>query len=158
MGKELRRGYTTGTCAAAAARAAALALWQGKKVEAVTLTLPCGERITLPVTVYSGPGWAEAVAIKDAGDDPDVTHGAAIHVRARERDGGLILLGGEGIGKVTRPGLAVAVGEPAINPVPRQMIAAAVAEVLPPGRGMELEISIPGGEKLARRTLNPRLG
>ncbi|WP_258360464.1 cobalt-precorrin-5B (C(1))-methyltransferase CbiD [Moorella sulfitireducens (nom. illeg.)] len=158
MHKELRRGYTTGTCAAAAARAAAVALWQERLVEEVTLTLPRGEKATLPVTVRRGPGWAEAVVVKDAGDDPDVTHGAAIHVRARQCARGLILRGGPGVGTVTRPGLAVPPGEPAINPVPRQMIAAAVAGLTPPGTGLELEISIPGGEELARRTLNPRLG
>ncbi|WP_406678493.1 cobalt-precorrin-5B (C(1))-methyltransferase CbiD [Moorella sp. ACPs] len=158
MQRELRRGYTTGTCAAAAARAAAIALWQKQLVREVTLTLPRGEKVTLPVTVHQGPGWAEAVVVKDAGDDPDVTHGAAIHVRARQSGRGLTLRGGPGVGTVTRPGLALPPGEPAINPVPRQMIAAAVADVTPPGQGLELEISIPGGEELARRTLNPRLG
>ncbi|MDN5345172.1 MAG: cobalt-precorrin-5B (C1)-methyltransferase [Clostridia bacterium] len=157
-GRELRRGYTTGTCAAAAARAAALTLWQGREVREVTLTLPRGEVVTLPVKVQRGLDWAEAVVIKDAGDDPDVTNGVSIHVRACRRGEGLRLLGGTGIGRVTRPGLAVPPGEAAINPVPRQMITAAVADVTPPGAGMELEISIPGGEELARRTLNPRLG
>ena len=158
MPKELRRGYTTGTCAAAAARAAALALWQQQTPADVSLTLPRGERVSLPVTVQRGDDWAEAVVIKDAGDDPDVTHGAAIHVRARKAGRGLVLRGGSGIGTVTRPGLAVPAGEPAINPVPRQMIGDAVAGIAPAGQGLELEISIPGGEELARRTLNPRLG
>lgn len=160
MVKELRRGYTTGTCAAAAARAAALALWQGETVQEVTLTLPRGEKISVPVTLlHKNLDEVEAVVIKDAGDDPDVTDGAAIHVRARKHTGGgIVLQGGEGIGTVTRPGLAVPVGEPAINPVPRAMINSAVADLVPTGQGLELEISIPGGEELARRTLNPRLG
>lgn len=158
MVQKLRRGYTTGTCAAGAAKAAALALWRGEEVKEINLTLPRGEIITLPVTVHKGVEEAEAIIIKDAGDDPDVTHGVAIHVRARKQAGGITLRGGEGIGTVTRPGLAVPVGEPAINPVPRAMIKEAVAAIVPPGRGMELEISIPEGARLARRTLNPRLG
>ncbi|BCV21176.1 cobalt-precorrin-5B (C(1))-methyltransferase CbiD [Moorella sp. Hama-1] len=159
MAKELRRGYTTGTCAAAAARAAALALWRGETVHRVALTLPRGEKITIPVTLlHKDADEAEAMVIKDAGDDPDVTDGAAVHVRAWKQAKGLVLRGGEGIGTVTRPGLAVPVGEPAINPVPRAMINNAVADLVPTGQGLELEISIPRGEELARRTLNPRLG
>ncbi|MGI9860319.1 cobalt-precorrin-5B (C(1))-methyltransferase CbiD [Moorella naiadis] len=159
MAKELRRGYTTGTCAAAAARAAALALWRHETVNTVSLTLPRGEKIIMPVTLLQkNLDEVEAVVIKDAGDDPDVTDGAAVHVRARKRAKGIVLRGGAGIGTVTRPGLAVPVGEPAINPVPRAMINSAVADLVPAGQGMELEISIPRGEELARRTLNPRLG
>ncbi|MGI6284965.1 cobalt-precorrin-5B (C(1))-methyltransferase CbiD [Neomoorella humiferrea] len=158
MPERLRRGYTTGTCAAAAARAAAMALYQRRLVQEVTLTLPAGDTVTLPVTVRREADRAEAVVIKDAGDDPDVTNGVAIHVCARLCPKGLILRGGSGVGRVTLPGLAIPPGEPAINPVPRRMIAAAVADLIPPGGGLELEISIPGGEELARRTLNPRLG
>ncbi|MBE3581703.1 MAG: cobalt-precorrin-5B (C(1))-methyltransferase [Thermoanaerobacteraceae bacterium] len=155
----LRKGYTTGTCAAAAARAAVKALWGPGKIEdRVRVTLPRGEVIELPVTVRRGEGWAEATVIKDAGDDPDITHGAAVQVRARPGGRGITLKAGRGVGKVTLPGLAVPVGEPAINPVPRAMIFAAVRDFIPEGEGVELTISIPGGEELARRTLNPHLG
>lgn len=159
MVKKLRQGYTTGTCAAAAAKAAVKALWCKDGVQnTVRITLPQGKEIELPVTVRRGEGWAEATVIKDAGDDPDITHGIAVQVRARPQEKGFILRAGEGVGIVTRPGLAVPVGEPAINPVPRAMIREAVKDFIPPGQGLELTISIPGGEELARRTLNPQLG
>lgn len=159
MGKRLRQGYTTGACAAAAARAAVKALGsKGGPENTVRITLPQGQEIELPVTVHRGEGWAEATVIKDAGDDPDITHGVAVKVKARLQESGLTLRAGEGVGIVTRPGLAVPVGEPAINPGPRAMIREAVKDLIPPGRGVELIFSIPGGEELARRTLNPHLG
>ncbi|MDK2820528.1 MAG: cobalt-precorrin-5B (C1)-methyltransferase [Clostridia bacterium] len=158
VARKLRRGYTTGTCAAAASKAAAIALWQGKKVENVTLTLPRGERVNIPVSVRETSFGTEAKVIKDAGDDPDITNGVAIYAHARKREQGLVLKGGKGIGVVTCPGLAVPVGEAAINPVPRQMIEEAVAPIIDTGKGIELTISIPEGEKLAKKTLNPRLG
>ncbi|MDN5347359.1 MAG: cobalt-precorrin-5B (C1)-methyltransferase [Clostridia bacterium] len=154
----MRKGYTTGSCAAAAAKAAVLALRQDSLPEWVTITTPGGQELRLPVQVERGEGWAEAVVIKDAGDDPDITHEVAVHVRAQLRPGPVQIRAGRGVGIVTRPGLAVPVGEPAVNPVPRAMITAAVTPLLPPGEGVELTISIPRGEELARRTLNPRLG
>ncbi|MHB1042652.1 MAG: cobalt-precorrin-5B (C(1))-methyltransferase CbiD [Eubacteriales bacterium] len=156
--KELRKGYTTGACAAAAAKAAVLALRQASPPGCVTITAPGGRELDLPVKVVKGKDWAEGVVIKDAGDDPDITDGVAVHVRARFCPGLVRILAGAGVGAVTRPGLAVPVGEPAINPVPRAMINAAVTPLLKPGQGVELTVSIPGGEELARRTLNPRLG
>jgi len=159
MNKGWRRGYTTGTCAAAAARAAVMVLRGISPPEGkIRVTLPRGEEVELPVTVSRGERWAEAVVIKDAGDDPDITHGAAIHVRARLVDKGITLRAGPGVGIVTKPGLPIPVGEPAINPVPRAMIKEAVKDFLPPDLGVELTISIPGGEELACRTLNPKLG
>ncbi|MGI9953209.1 cobalt-precorrin-5B (C(1))-methyltransferase CbiD [Moorellaceae bacterium AZ2] len=159
MARELRKGYTTGTCAAAAARAAVKALWsRGTDEDRVRVTLPQGKEIELPVTVRRGDGWAEATVIKDGGDDPDITHGAAVQVRARPGGQGITLKAGRGVGTVTLPGLAVPVGEPAINPVPRAMICEAVRDFIPLGQGVELTISIPGGEELARHTLNPQLG
>ena len=108
-----------------------------------------------------GPGWVEAGIIKDAGDDPDVTHGALIVARVAPSAGGLVFRAGEGVGTVTRPGLPIPPGEPAINPVPRAMMDEVVAQLASDfGRAPDIEItvSIPGGEEIARRTWNPRLG
>ena len=108
-----------------------------------------------------GPGWVEAGIIKDAGDDPDVTHGALIVARVAPSAGGLVFRAGEGVGTVTRPGLPIPPGEPAINPVPRAMMDEVVAQLASDfGRAPDIEItvSVPGGEEIARRTWNPRLG
>jgi cobalt-precorrin-5B (C1)-methyltransferase len=160
----LRRGWTTGTCAAAAAKAAYAALITGEFLDPVEVTLPRGEKpgFALAMTRMAD-GAATAGVVKDAGDDPDVTHGALVcaTVRAGAAGGGVIFRAGAGVGTVTRAGLPVAVGEPAINPVPRRMIRDAIAEVAAAaGRvpDAEVEISIPGGEALAARTLNGRLG
>ena len=158
----LRKGWTTGTCAAAAAKAACLALRDGAPVSEVEVPLPKGDgRPRFAVERCElGPEQAVAVVVKDAGDDPDVTHGARLTATVRRRSKpGLDLAGGEGVGVVTKPGLGLEVGEPAINPGPRAQIAAAVGEALDLGeRGMRVEISVPGGQKMARRTTNPRLG
>jgi len=156
--KRLREGYTTGSCAAAAAKAAIMALWGEFLPDRIKINTPGGRELCLPVQVVREQDWAEAVVIKDAGDDPDITNGIEVHVAARLCPGPVRLLAGRGVGTVTRPGLAVSVGEPAINPVPRTMILNEAAQLLEPGQGVELTISIPGGEELARRTLNPRLG
>lgn len=158
----LRRGWTTGACATAAVRAALLRLWGGAFPERVAITLPRGERPEFPLAHSgSGPDWAEAGITKDAGDDPDVTHGALVIARVRQAGSGVSFRAGAGVGTVTRPGLPVPVGEPAINPVPRQMMAAQVAELAAafdrPG-DVEITVSIPGGEGLAAKTWNPRLG
>ncbi|MGB9802405.1 cobalt-precorrin-5B (C(1))-methyltransferase CbiD, partial [Desulfofundulus sp.] len=159
MVKILRNGITTGACAAAAARAATELLFHGRKPARVVLVNPAGQALTVPIhLVEEIRGGTRAVVIKDGGDDPDVTHGLPIVVEARPAPVGTILRGGDGIGRVTKPGLAVAVGEPAINPIPRQMIKEAVVSILPPEQGVELIISVPGGELVAKRTLNPRLG
>lgn len=159
----LRKGWTTGACATAATRAALMRLWGGAFPETVEITLPRGQSVSFAVAhTATGDGWAEAGIVKDAGDDPDVTHGALIVARVRMgRDAGVTFRAGPGVGTVTRPGLPVAVGEAAINPVPRAMMDEVVAELaaeygLPPS--VEITISVPGGEAIAARTWNPRLG
>ena len=160
----LRRGWTTGTCAAAAAKAAYAALVTGDFPDPVAVTLPRGERPSFALAMTRmAENAATAGVIKDAGDDPDVTHGALIcaTVRFGPRGSGVTFRAGEGVGTVTRAGLPIAPGEPAINPVPRRMIADALAEVAAAsGRSADAEvaISIPGGEALAAKTLNARLG
>ncbi len=164
-------------------------LWGGAFPEAVTITLPRGETPSFRLAHRAeGEGWAEAGITKDAGDDPDVTHGALIIARVRERDGGLVFRAGDGVGTVTKPGLPIPPGEPAINPVPREMMARAAWEAArdtgrisardqdvagkPENRktgflevwgaagapGLEITVSIPGGDILAAKTWNPRLG
>ena len=165
-GEKLRSGWTTGTCAAAAAKAAARALVSGELQEEVDIKLPRkGEErcVRFPVErceVGEDGTWAEAVVIKDAGDDPDVTDGAHLTARVSTCEKlGIHLDRGEGVGVVTRPGLGLAVGGPAINDVPRRMISYSVEEVLDPEeRGVYVVISVPGGEEMAEKTTNPRLG
>ena len=155
----LRTGYTTGTCAAAAAKGAALVL-AGKPATAIEVSLPGNETARIPVHESGrGGGGAFCAVIKDAGDDPDITNGACIcaTITLRETDE-IIIAAGAGVGMVTRPGLAVAPGKPAINPVPERMICASVREVLPVWQGAHVTISVAGGEELAKKTLNPRLG
>jgi cobalt-precorrin-5B (C1)-methyltransferase len=160
----LRSGWTTGACAAAAARAAGVALATGRMPASATIGLPRGQTPTFAVVNPAvGPGWAEAGIVKDAGDDPDVTHGAEIRTRveAGAPGSGIAFFAGEGVGTVTRAGLPLAVGEPAINPVPRQIIAAALAEVRAEFGGpadWRVTVSVPGGAALAAKTLNARLG
>ena len=126
---DLRRGWTTGACATAATKAALIRLWGGAFPDDVTITLPRGETPCFPLAqTDAGDGWAEVGITKDAGDDPDVTHGALIVVRVSRSGGGVVFRAGEGVGTVTKPGLPIAVGEPAINPVPRQMISDIVHE------------------------------
>jgi cobalt-precorrin-5B (C1)-methyltransferase len=160
----LRRGWTTGACATAAAKAAYTALLTGEFPDPVEITLPGGARAAFVLAEGSMlPEGASAGVVKDAGDDPDVTHGALLRVRVSigEAGSGMVFRAGPGIGTVTRPGLAIAPGEPAINPVPRQMMREAIAEVAQrhgAAGDVVVEISIPGGEALAKRTLNSRLG
>src|SRR5215467_7030216 len=160
----LRRGWTTGACATAAAKAACAALVTGKFPDPVEITLPRGERPSFALAVYrKDRDSATAGVVKDAGDDPDVTHGALIlaTVRPAAPGSGVIFRAGKGVGTVTRPGLPIPPGEPAINPVPRKMIRDAIAEVArqhgAPG-DVTVEIAIADGEALATRTLNARLG
>ncbi|RDV83632.1 cobalt-precorrin-5B (C(1))-methyltransferase CbiD [Ammonifex thiophilus] len=158
MKKSWRHGYTTGACAAAAAKAAALLLFHGVLVQEVRIKTPQGKELVLPVaSAEKGEGWARCGVVKDAGDDPDVTHGLTVYATVAPAPE-LRLEGGPGVGVVTRPGLPVPPGEPAINPGPRQMILEAVREVLPPGQGAVITVSVPGGEEVAARTFNPRLG
>jgi cobalt-precorrin-5B (C1)-methyltransferase len=154
---ELRRGWTTGACATAAVKAAFAALRTGKFPDPVTITLPKGERPSFALALEEkGEGWARAGIIKDAGDDPDVTHGCMVVATVREGGEGLRFKAGAGVGTVTLGGLPIAPGEPAINPVPRAMMAEVIAAL--GGKDVEIEIAIPGGEALARKTWNPRLG
>jgi cobalt-precorrin-5B (C1)-methyltransferase len=156
--RALRTGWTTGTCASAAAKAAATALRDQAPQHRVEIGLPSGRRVAFPVEscAYS-PQQGTAVVVKDAGDDPDVTHGAHLTATVRWRtEPGVALEGGEGVGVVTKPGLGIEVGEPAITATPRVMITNAVAEVT--ARGALVTISVPGGERMARKTTNARLG
>lgn len=160
----LRTGFTTGACSAAATLAASLHLVDGRARETATIPLPAGFDHTFDVTEQSaGDGWARAVVVKDAGDDPDVTHGARLTSTVAWRDDpGLELRGGEGVGTVTLPGLGLDVGGPAINAVPRRMIGGAAQPALDEaqrrGCGVSVTIAVPGGEEMARKTLNGRLG
>ncbi|TBW35226.1 cobalt-precorrin-5B (C(1))-methyltransferase [Siculibacillus lacustris] len=161
---DLRRGWTTGACATAAAKAAWRALILGDFPDPVEIALPGGGRPAFALaTQERGDGFARAGVVKDAGDDPDVTHGALIVATVcRGAPGaGTTFRAGRGVGTVTRPGLPIGVGEPAINPVPRAMISAAIAEVAAEAGiapDAEVEIAIVDGESLALKTLNPRLG
>lgn len=161
MEKAMRFGFTTGSCAAAGTKAALLAIG-GTVVNHVEVASPQGERIPVPVEeVTLKNGGASAVIVKDAGDDPDITNGIRIEVAVKlacEGNAAIQIAGGVGIGTVTKPGLSVPVGEPAINPGPRAMITAAAREILGEERGCKVTVSIPEGERLARRTLNPALG
>ena len=165
---KLRFGWTTGTCATAAVNAAYTAMVTGQFPDRVTIVTPSGKNADLEVAdMVSGHddrgAWFRAGIVKDAGDDPDVTHGALIRatVWAARPGSGVSFRGGEGVGTVTKPGLPIPAGEPAINPVPRQMMQGAVA-VLAQALGgpwdVEIEISVPDGAKIALKTWNPRLG
>ncbi len=163
-GSPLRRGWTTGACATAAAKAAFTALLTGRFPDPVEIALPRGEHpaFALAETHLDG-GAASAGIVKDAGDDPDVTHGVLVRatVRCGPAGSGVVFRAGPGVGTVTRPGLPLEPGEPAINPAPRAMIRAAIADVAAAcGQATDVvvEISIPGGEAIAEKTLNPRLG
>ncbi len=172
-GKKLRRGLTTGTCAAAAASAAAWDLLTGGERKEVTLRLPDGQNVSLPVRKLPCAFGTEYAVTKDSGDDPDVTNGTEIRARAEFRQDnpengfreeeypGVQLLGGEGVGTVTKKGLEQKVGMPAINRIPRRMILSAVWEALQNSDREEeicITVSVPDGEALARRTFNPMLG
>jgi cobalt-precorrin-5B (C1)-methyltransferase len=160
----MRRGWTTGACATAAAKAAYTALIGDGFPDPVEITLPRGQHVAFALAETSrGPESATAGVVKDAGDDPDVTHGALIRATATiaPPGSGVTFKAGPGVGTITRPGLPLPPGEPAINPVPRRMIRDAISQVAVSfGRQPDVvvEISIPAGEVLAQRTLNGRLG
>ncbi len=168
--RNLRTGFTTGTTAAAAAKGAVLFLLEGRTPAEVSVALLTGDRIAIPIhSCRRTGGGAVCTAIKDAGDDPDVTHGAEIGARVRLDDPAgcgdgrpeVIISGGDGVGRITKPGLELPPGEPAINPGPRRMIAQAVAEALSAhavARSVAVEIFVPRGAEIARKTLNARLG
>lgn len=160
--KRLRCGYTTGSCAAAAAKAAVQMLLGGGRTEAVELDTPSGLTLILDVEDIREEGGRICCAVrKDSGDDPDVTNGILIYASAEKTENGIRIDGGEGVGRVTRPGLDQPVGEAAINSVPRRMISEAVEAVCSArgyAEGILVIISIPEGIALAGRTFNPRLG
>lgn len=158
--RPLRSGYTTGTCAQAAAKVATMMLVNGKLLKRIQVKTPSGVKLNLPLIGQTiGQGFARCGVVKDAGDDNDVTHGAEVYAEVKAFPGeGVNIKGGVGVGKVTKPGLPIPPGEWAINPVPRKMIVEEVSRHLPPGYGAEVTISVPQGEKLAQKTYNPRLG
>lgn len=158
----LRRGWTTGACATAAVKAALIRLWGDETPATVTLTLPRGDVFSPAIVgcAMLGAG-ATATVIKDAGDDPDVTHGAAITAHVAPSGGGVTFHAGPGVGTVTKPGLPIPVGEPAINPVPRAMMDEVVADMAATYAqrpDIAITISVAGGAALAAKTWNPRLG
>jgi cobalt-precorrin-5B (C1)-methyltransferase len=163
--KGTRKGFTTGACSAAAARAAAIGLVTGHVPEQVESLLPNGQRVKFEVTDgFLDKNQAHAVVVKDAGDDPDCTHQAHLTVDIEylpEQSEHIILSGGDGVGTITMRGLGLEVGGPAINPVPRKNIIDNIREVaseLLQHQGLKVTISVPDGEKMAKKTLNDRLG
>ncbi len=160
--KKLRCGYTTGSCAAAAAKAAAEMIFTGHIAETVRLMTPKGIMLDLDtVDVGIGDEVASCAIVKDSGDDPDVTNGVKVYTSVRLISSGVRILGGTGIGVVTKAGLDQPVGEAAINSVPRRMIAGAVMEIAEKygySGGFEVTVSIPAGTELAQKTFNPRMG
>lgn len=159
-GKALRKGYTTGSCATAAAKVAALMVLRQHLIHQVSITTPSGVVLSLNVEQAHIEGQQAVAAIrKDGGDDVDATHGMLIFARVQLNNSGAIRLsGGEGVGKVTRNGVGLAIGEAAINRTPRQTIEAAVREAIGPQRGADIEIFAPEGEARAQKTYNARLG
>ena len=162
--EKLRCGYTTGSCAAGAAKAAAMMLLSKSVVDEVYIGTPKGIELCLePVDIIMSEEYVSCGIIKDSGDDPDITNGICVYAKVKKIDeGGKVLIkGGQGIGVVTKKGLDQPVGEAAINSVPRKIISECVLEVMEEAEyknGLEIEISIPGGEEIARKTFNPRLG
>ena len=160
----LRRGWTTGACATAAAKAALTALFTGDFPDPVTITLPKGETPAFPLACERlGADFAEAAIVKDAGDDPDVTHGATIiaHIARGAPGSGITFHAGDGVGTVTKPGLPIDPGEAAINPVPRAMMRDVVANICAAHGApadIAITISVPDGAEIATKTWNPRLG
>jgi len=160
--RSLRSGYTTGACAAAAAQAATIALLKQEVVNQVQVALPVAQvNFKIKQCVFDH-SQASCSVIKDAGDDPDITNGVEICATVRWKgEPGIDIRGGKGVGAVTKPGLEIPVGMAAINPVPRQMIESSIMKVARnklDGKGIQVIISVAGGDRLAKRTLNPRLG
>ena len=163
QGKNLRCGYTTGSCATAAAKAAATMLLTGEEVASVRIDTPKGIVLNLePLEVEQKPDYVSCAIRKDSGDDPDDTNGVLVFAKVeRTREPGVHIEGGVGVGHVTKPGLACAMGGPAINPTPRRMITAEVTSVMEQAGysgGLRVIISIPEGVEIAKKTFNPRLG
>ena len=163
QGKNLRCGYTTGSCATAAAKAAATMLLTGERVATVRIDTPKGVVLELePLEVELAEQYVSCAIRKDSGDDPDDTNGVLVFAKVEKvAEPGVHIEGGVGVGRVTKPGLACAVGGPAINPTPRRMITAEVGSVMEQAgysEGLLVTISIPEGVEIAKKTFNPRLG
>lgn len=155
---QLRTGFTTGSCATAASKAALIALLEQREVKEINFFLPDGETMSMAISscVWSDE-WARASVVKDAGDDPDVTNGIVIESEVRLSDTpGVHFLQGDGVGRVTLPGLGIEVGEPAINPIPRKMIASELGKLY--NGGIDVTISVPNGKDIAARTFNFKVG
>ncbi|GAB6137053.1 cobalt-precorrin-5B (C(1))-methyltransferase CbiD [Halanaerobaculum tunisiense] len=158
-GKKLRRGYTTGSAATSAAKAATKMLFSSQQVDQIRIDTPAGVELELKVVnTKLESGYAQATIIKDGGDDPDVTDGLEIRAKVEKTKGGIQLRGGVGVGRVTKPGLPIDQGQAAINPVPRQMISQEINKVLPIDEGVRITIEVPKGVETAQKTLNPKLG
>ncbi|MGI0030787.1 MAG: cobalt-precorrin-5B (C(1))-methyltransferase CbiD, partial [Nitrososphaeraceae archaeon] len=164
--RSLRTGYTTGTCAAAATKAALSTLVNGEKLSKVNVSLPKDKQIRIDIAwiKHEGDKAVTAAVIKDGGDDPDVTNGAEVCVTVSllETSNKIVIDGGMGVGRVTKPGLGLEIGKAAINPTPLRMINHAIEEILNQKKnkryGLSVIISVPKGEEIARKTDNPRLG
>ena len=160
--RALRTGWTTGTCSTAAAKAALTALLTGERPSTIDVEMPSGKVVSFAVARcdLDAAGGATAVVVKDAGDDPDVTHGVELTVTVSRREGaGIEFAAGVGVGTVTKPGLGLEVGGPAINPVPRRMITSNLQSLLDLSvHGLRVEVSVPDGQARARKTTNERLG
>ena len=163
QGKNLRCGYTTGSCATAASKAAAAMLLTGERIDSVRIDTPKGIVLNLePLEVMLTADFASCAIRKDSGDDPDDTNGVLVYAKVEKTaEPGIMIEGGVGVGRVTKPGLACAVGGPAINPTPRKMITTEVGKVMTAAGytgGLKVTISIPAGVEIAKKTFNPRLG
>lgn len=162
QGKILRCGYTTGSCAAAAAKAAVVMLFTGERIDTVRIDTPKGITLNLePLDVEFNISYASCAVRKDSGDDPDDTNGVLVYAKVEKCYEGMNIIGGIGVGCVTKPGLACPEGGPAINPVPHKMITDEVQKVMTANNytgGVKITISIPEGVEIAKKTFNPRLG
>lgn len=159
-GKKLRCGYTTGSCAVAAAVAAVKMLFERDIYNSIDITTNSGKELMLDIhDIKMTTSFVECSVTKDSGDDPDITNGIKIFAKVRESDSKEIkIIGGKGIGIVTKKGLPVDVGKSAINPGPIENIRSEVSKALPKDKGVEIQLSIPEGEEIAKKTFNPKLG